>query len=102
MDGRGRATDKVFIERLWRSVKHEHIYHNPTADCLELLQGSKNWGSMITTPGDDIVRLMVSFLLLSILLKRKSSHRPHELYAQLIKEKMLPYQWGVTHSTLKD
>lgn len=26
MDGRGRAFDNIFIERLWRSVKYEHIY----------------------------------------------------------------------------
>lgn len=26
MDGRGRALDNVFIERLWRTVKHEDIY----------------------------------------------------------------------------
>ena len=26
MDGRGRATDKAFIERLWRTVKYEYIY----------------------------------------------------------------------------
>jgi putative transposase len=26
MDGRGRATDNVFIERLWRTVKYEEIY----------------------------------------------------------------------------
>ncbi len=26
MDGRGRAIDNVFIERLWRSVKYEDIY----------------------------------------------------------------------------
>jgi putative transposase len=26
MDGRGRALDNVFIERLWRSVKYESIY----------------------------------------------------------------------------
>jgi putative transposase len=26
MDGRGRALDNVFIERLWRSVKCEDIY----------------------------------------------------------------------------
>jgi putative transposase len=29
MDGRGRALDNIFIERLWRSVKYEDIYiHN--------------------------------------------------------------------------
>ena len=26
MDGKGRAIDNVFIERLWRSVKYEHVY----------------------------------------------------------------------------
>lgn len=26
MDGRGRALDNIFVERLWRSVKHENIY----------------------------------------------------------------------------
>jgi putative transposase len=37
MDGRGRALDNVFIERLWRSVKYENIYLHgyETADELE-------------------------------------------------------------------
>jgi putative transposase len=26
MNGRGRALDNVFVERLWRTVKYEHIY----------------------------------------------------------------------------
>jgi putative transposase len=26
MDGRGRAADNVFVERLWRSVKYEDVY----------------------------------------------------------------------------
>jgi putative transposase len=26
MDGRGRALDNVFVERLWRTVKHEDVY----------------------------------------------------------------------------
>ena len=26
MDGRGRATDNIFTERLWRSVKYEEVY----------------------------------------------------------------------------
>ena len=28
MDGRGRAIDNIFIERLWRSVKYEEVYIN--------------------------------------------------------------------------
>jgi len=26
MDGRGRAFDNIFVERLWRNVKHEDVY----------------------------------------------------------------------------
>lgn len=26
MDGRGRWIDNVFVERLWKSVKYEHVY----------------------------------------------------------------------------
>ena len=26
MDGKGRALDNVFVERLWWSVKYEHVY----------------------------------------------------------------------------
>ncbi len=26
MDGRGRAIDNVFVERLWRSLKYEDVY----------------------------------------------------------------------------
>lgn len=26
MDGKGRALDNVFVERLWRSVKYEELY----------------------------------------------------------------------------
>ena len=29
MDGLGRAIDNVFIERLWRALKYDHVYLNP-------------------------------------------------------------------------
>ncbi len=29
MDGVGRAIDNVMIERLWRTLKYDHIYLNP-------------------------------------------------------------------------
>jgi putative transposase len=35
MDGRGRALDNVFIERLWRSVKYEEVYPRRYADGWE-------------------------------------------------------------------
>jgi putative transposase len=36
MDGRGRALDNVFIERLWRTVKYEEVYLHDYATVLDL------------------------------------------------------------------
>ena len=41
MDGRGRALDNVFIERLWRSVKYEDIYLYVYQSGLDLYEGLK-------------------------------------------------------------
>lgn len=38
MDGKGRATDNAFIERLWRSVKYEKIYLHLPRNPTELYQ----------------------------------------------------------------
>lgn len=41
MDGKGRALDNVFIERLWRSLKYEDIYlksYETGADCYKGLK----------------------------------------------------------------
>jgi putative transposase len=35
MDGRGRALDNVFVERLWRTVKYEEVYLKDYADGRE-------------------------------------------------------------------
>ena len=39
MDGRGRAFDNIFVERLWRSVKHEDVYLKGYATMGELMIG---------------------------------------------------------------
>jgi len=39
MDGKGRAIDNIFIERLWRSVKYEHVYLHVYEDGLSLWKG---------------------------------------------------------------
>lgn len=39
MDGKGRATDNIFIERLWRTVKQDYVYLHPAEDALELYHG---------------------------------------------------------------
>jgi putative transposase len=43
MDGRGRWMDNVFIERLWRSLKHEDIYLKAYADGREAKAGISSW-----------------------------------------------------------
>ncbi len=43
MDGRGRWMDNVFIERLWRSLKHEDIYLKGYADGREARAGIASW-----------------------------------------------------------
>jgi putative transposase len=39
MDGRGRALDNVFIERLWWTVKYEEVYPKDYSDGRSLYQG---------------------------------------------------------------
>jgi putative transposase len=39
MDGRGRALDNVFIERLWRTVKYEWLYLHGYRSVIELHEG---------------------------------------------------------------
>lgn len=43
MDGRGRALDNVFVERLWRSVKYEDIYLQCYDDVPGLRQGMERY-----------------------------------------------------------
>ena len=35
MDGKGRALDNVFVERLWRTVKYEDVYIKSYDDMKE-------------------------------------------------------------------
>jgi putative transposase len=39
MDGRGRALDNIFVERLWRTVKYEDIYLKDYATVPALITG---------------------------------------------------------------
>ena len=39
MDGKGRATDNVMIERFWRSIKYEKIYINVYENNIDLYLG---------------------------------------------------------------
>ena len=43
VDGKGRATDNIFIERLWRSVKYEWIYLHVYENGTELYNGLEEY-----------------------------------------------------------
>jgi putative transposase len=43
MDGRGRAFDNIFVERLWRNLKYEDIYLKDYQSVPELLQGLRSY-----------------------------------------------------------
>jgi len=43
MDGKGRAMDNVFTERLWRSVKYEEVYLNDYTTVSEARQDIGNY-----------------------------------------------------------
>jgi putative transposase len=43
MDGKGRAIDNIFIERLWRTVKQDYVYLHPATNGSELYTGLKGF-----------------------------------------------------------
>lgn len=43
MDGKGRAIDNIFIERLWKSVKYECVYLRAFEDGVQLYEGLKKY-----------------------------------------------------------
>jgi putative transposase len=42
-DGRGRALDNIFVERLWRSVKYEEVYPKVYTSVQEALNGLEKY-----------------------------------------------------------
>ena len=43
MDGKGRAVDNIYIERLWRSIKYEDLYLKSYENGIELYRGIKQY-----------------------------------------------------------
>ena len=43
MDGKGRATDNICIERFWRSIKYEEVYLNEYSNIKELQKAIANY-----------------------------------------------------------
>ena len=49
MDGRERALDNVFVERLWRSVKYEEVFLHDYATVEEASEGLKKYFQFYNT-----------------------------------------------------
>lgn len=49
MDGKGRATDNIFIERLWRSLKYEDVYLKSYSDGQSLFAGLESYFQFYNT-----------------------------------------------------
>ena len=43
MDGKGRYSDNIFVERLWRTVKYEEVYLKAYANVLEAQRGLEDY-----------------------------------------------------------
>ena len=43
MDGKGRHSDNIFVERLWRTVKYEEVYLKAYASVLEAQKGLEDY-----------------------------------------------------------
>jgi putative transposase len=68
MDGRGRALDNVFIERLWRTVKYQEIYLRDYATAADVEEG------------------------LRLYFAKYNHERPHQSLDNLTPAKV--YEWG--------
>lgn len=60
MDGKGRALDNIFIERLWRFVKYENVYLNVYENGLSLWKGLNQYFQFITMKAAPISGLSYS------------------------------------------
>lgn len=43
MDGKGRATDNIWIERFWRTIKRGYVYLHPAENGTELWRGVRGY-----------------------------------------------------------
>lgn len=49
MDGKGRATDNIFTERLWRSLKYEEVYLNEYTSPRQAREGIQRYLAFYNT-----------------------------------------------------
>ncbi|EQD80710.1 transposase, partial [mine drainage metagenome] len=74
MDGKGRAIDNIFTERLWRSIKYEEGYLNEY-DTPGKPENESGIGSGFTTL-KDLINLWTTKHLGKFSLKEENQDRP--------------------------
>ena len=65
MDGRGRALDNIFVERLWRTVKYEEVYLKQHDTVQSLLMGLTLTSCFITksaTINQKAIKRLIGFI----------------------------------------
>jgi putative transposase len=71
MDGRGRALDNIFVERLWRNVKYEDVYLKGYANMAELVVGLAQYFAFYNAQRP---HQALSYQTLAVDLHRKLTH----------------------------
>ena len=57
MDGKGRALDNIFTERLWRTIKYENIYLMDYLTNAQTLEGLSDYLNFYNNPTSSILKL---------------------------------------------
>lgn len=70
MDGKGRAIDNIYVERLWRSVKYEHVYLHTPADGVALYEGLSKY---FTFYNRERLHQSLGYLAPEVLYKRQAA-----------------------------
>ena len=65
MDGKGRWTDNIFVERLWRSLKYEEVYLKAYQTIAEA-KSNIGAGLIYTIPREGIKALGEKLQILNI------------------------------------
>ncbi len=56
MDGRGRALDNIFVERLWRTVKYEDVYLKGSETPKEVFNGLRDYFQFYAITSSSIMK----------------------------------------------
>jgi len=78
MDGKGRAIDNVFTERLWRNVKYEKIYLNEYLDGIQVWKALEEYFKYYNEERPN---------------SKLDGHTPSEIFTGMYKAKPIKIKW---------